>query len=294
MQSSHSAGGSKSAPLPDTLLTALAPAIWGTTYAVTTELLPPNVPLTAAAIRALPAGLLMLAMTRMLPSGGWRRLILLSLLNIGVFQALLFVAAYRLPGGVAATMGAVQPLIVVLISSVILHERQPWQSWLAAVGGLTGVGLLVLGPDAALDSTGIAAALGGAVAVACGIVLTKRWNLPLPPAALTAWQLTIGGVFLVPLAATFEEPIRSVTWNNIVGFAYLALVGGALTHALWFRGLVRLRTSSASVLMLLSPVVATLLGYLLLEQQLTPVQALGSLLVLLSVGLGQRGPMNKR
>jgi probable blue pigment (indigoidine) exporter len=273
--------------LRDTLLTAIAPAVWGSTYIVTTELLPPNHPLTAAAIRALPAGLFMLALTRTLPQGHWWRLIVLSLLNIGVFQALLFVGAYRLPGGVAATVGAVQPLVVVLISWAMLQQRQTWQSWLAAIGGLVGVGLLVLGPAAKLDVIGIAAALTGAVAMAVGIVLTKRWNLPMAPAALTAWQLTIGGAFLLPLAMAFEEPMETLTLNNMIGFSYLAIVGGAITHALWFRGIRRLQTSAASVLMLLSPVVATFLGFVLLHQHLTVVQMLGSALVLGSVWVGQ-------
>ena len=56
---------------PILLVTALTPVVWGTTYAVTTELLPPGRPLLAAALRALPAGLLLVALTRRLPSGHW-------------------------------------------------------------------------------------------------------------------------------------------------------------------------------------------------------------------------------
>ena len=55
----------------DLLLTALAPAIWGSTYIVTTELLPDGYPMTAAMLRALPAGILLLAFTRTLPHGIW-------------------------------------------------------------------------------------------------------------------------------------------------------------------------------------------------------------------------------
>ena len=92
----------------DILLTVLAPTIWGTTYAVATELLPPNHPLLVAALRSLPIGLLMTAWLRQLPKGiWWWRILLLGSLNIGIFQALLFIAAYRLPGGVAATVGAI-------------------------------------------------------------------------------------------------------------------------------------------------------------------------------------------
>jgi probable blue pigment (indigoidine) exporter len=97
--------------LSDLLWTALAPMIWGTTYVVTTELLPPNHPLMAAALRSLPIGMLLIVWSRKLPTGRWWwRILLLGSLNIGIFQALLFIAAYRLPGGVAATAGAIQPL----------------------------------------------------------------------------------------------------------------------------------------------------------------------------------------
>lgn len=88
----------------DVLLTATAPAVWGSTYVVTTELLPAGYPLTVAMLRALPAGLLLLLLVRRLPQGvWWPRTFLLGSLNFSFFWAMLFVSAYRLPGGVAAT-----------------------------------------------------------------------------------------------------------------------------------------------------------------------------------------------
>ena len=90
-------------PLDTLLLTALAPLAWGTTYLVTTELLPPGHPLFAGLMRALPAGLLAIAIGRRLPRGGWwLKAAVLGILNIGAFFPLLFLAAERLPGGVAA------------------------------------------------------------------------------------------------------------------------------------------------------------------------------------------------
>lgn len=110
-------------PWRDALLTACAPVIWGSTYIVTSEFLPPDRPFTAALIRALPAGLLLLLVTWRLPhKQHWGRLAVLSALNIGVFQALLFVAAYRLPGGLAAVLGAIQPLLVMLLAWAV--DRQ--------------------------------------------------------------------------------------------------------------------------------------------------------------------------
>jgi probable blue pigment (indigoidine) exporter len=274
--------------LRDTLLTALAPCVWGSTYIVTTELLPPDRPLTAAVIRVLPVGIVMLAMTRALPVGHWWwRLMVLGMLNIGVFQALLFVAAYRLPGGVAATLGAVQPLVVVILSWLMLNAPHSRLAWIAAIGGLIGVGLLVLGPAARLDTIGIVAALIGAISMAFGTVLTKHWKSPYSISALTAWQLVFGGIFLLPLALLFEESLHSVTLNNVIGYTYLSLIGSGLTYALWFRGIHRLPAAAVSMLGLLSPLVATLLGYFLLRQTLAVVQLFGAALVLGSVWMGQ-------
>lgn len=53
------------------LVTAVAPTVWGTTYLVTTELLPPGHPMFAALTRSLPAGLIALVLSRRLPRGRW-------------------------------------------------------------------------------------------------------------------------------------------------------------------------------------------------------------------------------
>src|SRR5947207_564032 len=95
----------------------LAPAVWGSTYLVTTELLPAGRPLLDGALRALPAGLLLLAVSRVAPSGcWWWRSLVLGALNIGAFLGLLFVAADRLPGGIAATLISLQPLLVAALA----------------------------------------------------------------------------------------------------------------------------------------------------------------------------------
>ena len=275
--------------LSDILLTALAPMIWGTTYFVATELLPPNHPLLVASLRSLPIGLLLIAWLRQLPQGvWWWRILLLGSLNIGLFQALLFIAAYRLPGGVAATAGSIQPLLVVWFSWIILHENPSKLSIVAAIAGLVGVGLLVLSPAARLDSVGIAAAIAGAATMGLGTVLGKRWKRPVPLLVFTAWQLAVGGIVLLPIALTFEEPITQLSTTNLVGFVYLGVIGTGLAYALWFRGIDKLKASAVSSLGLMSPVVATLIGFVLLHQTLTPIQLVGMAIVLMSVLLGQQ------
>lgn len=271
------------------LVTALAPMIWGTTYIVTTELLPPGRPLLAAVVRALPAGLLLIALTRRLPRGSWWwRALVLGALNIGGFFALLFIAAYRLPGGVAATVGALQPLFAAGLSSVLLGERLSPRVAIAGITGVFGVSLLVLRADARLDVLGVAAAVGGAIVMATGVVLSKRWPSPAPLLATTGWQLVAGGLLLIPIALVVEgPPPATLTSANLIGYGYLAIIGAALAYALWFRGIAALSPTKVTFLGLLSPLVATTLGWLALGQGLTVAQVLGGLVVLAALVTAQ-------
>ncbi|RKT83077.1 probable blue pigment (indigoidine) exporter [Saccharopolyspora antimicrobica] len=282
------------------VLTALAPAVWGTTYVVTTELLPPGHPLFAGLARALPAGLIALAMTRALPRGAWwGKAAALGVLNIGLFFPLLFIAAERLPGGVAATLAAAQPMIVAVLAVVVLKERPSVRRFGWGAVGVVGVGLVVLGPDAGFDVIGVIAGLAGAVGMALGVVLTKRWGRPpgVGPLAFAGWQLTAGGLFLVPVTLTFEGLPPAVDVPALLGYLWLGGVGGLLAYVVWFRGIGILPVTSAALLGLLSPLVAALLGAVLLGQLLGPVQLLGfafALAAIVAAQLPARTPVLER
>lgn len=271
------------------LVTALTPAVWGTTYAVTTEFLPPGRPLLAGLLRALPAGLLLLAITRELPRGAWWwKSAVLGALNIGIFFALLFVTAYRLPGGMAAVLGAVQPLLVAGLSVLLLTERVAVRTVIAGLLGAIGVGLAVLTASARLDAIGVLAGLAGAASMALGLVLTKRWGRPsVSLLTATGWQLTAGGLLLIPVTLMVEGVPGSLSMTNLTGYAYLSLIGTALAYTIWFRGLERLPAAKVSLLAQLSPVTATLVGWAALDQSLTPVQLAGMLLAFGAVLWGQ-------
>ena len=280
-------------PWPDLLLTALAPKIWGSTYIVTSQLLPPDRPFTAACIRALPAGVLLLLFTSRMfrreegrRAGGlsrFVRLLILAALNIGVFQALLFVAAYRLPGGLAAVLGSVQPLIVMLLVWAVDGVRPLAATLLSAVAGVIGMAMLLLSPQTVFDGLGIGAALLGAVCMATGVWLTRRWQMDMPVLALTGWQLLLGGLMLLPLALWVDLPLPVLTPVQWGAYAYLCVAGALVAYALWFRGLGRLPVEAAASLGLLSPLTAVLLGWVLLGQSITGVAGVGLVIVLASV-----------
>ncbi|MDC0765628.1 EamA family transporter [Streptomyces sp. HD] len=274
------------------LLTALAPVSWGTTYAVTTEFLPPDRPLFTGLMRALPAGLLLLAVTRVLPRGAWWvKSAVLGALNIGAFFPLLFLSAYRLPGGMAAVVGSVGPLLVVGLSALLLGQRPTVRNVLTGVVAAFGVSLVVLKAAGALDLVGVLAALAATASMSAGTVLTKRWGRPdgVGPLALTGWQLTAGGLLIAPLALLAEGAPPALDGRAAAGYLYLALANTAVAYWLWFRGIGRLTATQVTFLGPLSPLTAAVVGWAVLGQTLTPLQLTGMALAFGATVVGQVG-----
>ncbi|MBF6414142.1 EamA family transporter [Nocardia cyriacigeorgica] len=276
--------------MPLTALTALTPITWGTTYVVTTELLPPGHPVFAGLLRALPAGLIALAFTRMLPRGmWWWKALALGVLYIGVPFPLLFLSAEHLPGGVAATLAAAQPLAVAVLAVPVLRERlSTWRLGWGLIGVL-GVGLVVIGPDAGLDGVGVVAGVGSAASMALALTLTKRWGRPpeAGPTTFAGWLLTSGGLFLLPLTFLLEGAPPAIDTDASLGYLWMGLVGGLFAYVVWFRGIGTLPVASVAVLVLLSPLVAAILGAALLGQTLGPIQLTGFALALAAIVAGQ-------
>ncbi len=271
-------------PILTTVLTAVAPLIWGTTYLVTTEFLPPGLPLTTAAFRTLPAGLLLVLMTRsFIPAIPFSRLILLSLVNIGAFQALLFVAAQRLPGGIAALVGALQPLLMLALLRVVDQQRPAAIALGAAAGGVLGMILLFARPDLPWDPLGLMAAFLGTGCLAVGSFLSRRWQQGMPSLAFAGWQLTLGGLALVPLSLLTEPALPPLAPRHWLGLGYLSIVGTLVAYPLWINGLSRLPGVAVSALGLLSPVTAVSLGWMFLGQSLGLRELTGVAVVMASV-----------
>lgn len=268
--------------------TTIAPVAWGSGYYVTEAYLPPDRPLFGALVRALPVGLLLLALRPRLPTGAWWwRSAVLGVLNVGAFFVLVFVAAYRLPGGLAATLTATSPIAIMLLAWLLVRERPHPASLAGAAVGGAGVALLVLRAGFVVDPVGVAASLGAVAMSSLGYVLVKRWTAPVDLLTLTAWQLVAGGLALLPVALVVEGAPPPIDARAVGGFAFIGLVGTALAFVVWFRGLQQLPAAAVSLVGLLNPVAGTLLGVALAGEAFGATQAGGMALVLLGVLAGQ-------
>lgn len=282
--------------IKDTLLTMIAPMIWGTTYVLTSMLIPINRPIFIALMRGLPIGLLLLLYYRQFPKGTMiLKVFVLGTLNIGGPFLFIFIAAYRLPGGVAAILGCVQPIFSIFLSWLFLKERPNKNSFIAVIMTFIGVLFLLLNQDAPIDPIGIMAILSGSMVMSLGIVLTKYWGKPsnIDNMVFTSWQLFFGSLILIPAVFLIEGGIPTLNGTNILGLIILGVFNTGLAYYLWFRGIARLSPNKVSFFVPFNPIVAFILGFIFLKQTINLIQILGVIIILSSLYFSQRKPLEK-
>jgi drug/metabolite transporter (DMT)-like permease len=154
----------------------------------------------------------------------------------------------------------------------LLRGHRPTSRGIGAlVLGISGLIVLLGGKSLGLGSEklpGIVFALAAAVFFALGTV-TMRSPLPLPPIALTAWQVGLGCLPMVFLGAILEKPdLDGLTRTGWIGMTYMTAVPMGVCYLSWFAALRRLPTATTSIGTLLTPVVGILAGAFALEEPL--------------------------
>lgn len=270
-------------------ITAVAPVAWGANYVVTRQLLPPDALLWGSALRALPAGLVLLVLARRLPHGRqqWGRAAVLGVLNVAGFFALVYASAQLLPSNVASSVMALSPLALTLLAWPMVRERPSTRVLVAGAVGAGAVVVVVGGAGGGIDPIGLAAAGAALLVSSVGALLGKRWSADVPVLASTAWQVTLGGLALT-VAAAVQGPPPALDGPAVAGFAFTSLVATALAYVCWFGGLARLPAAHVGAVGLLNPVTGVLLGTLVAGERLGLLQAAGVAVVLGSVLLATR------
>ncbi|MEB8338211.1 DMT family transporter [Streptomyces endophyticus] len=269
---------------------ALAPVAWGANYFVTHQYLPADSPWWGAALRALPAGCLLLALSRRLPRGAWWwKSAVLGLLNTSAFFLLVYLAAHLLTTATASTLMALSPAALMLSAWALLSERPRVAPMAGAAIGLGGVVLMLAGQAGAPSVPGLLASAGALASSSVGYALSKRWGTGAGVLASTAWQLTFGGVLLLVAALVFEGGPPPLTAPGAAALAYTALIATALAFVAWLTGLRHLPAATVGLIGLLNPVTGVALGVALGGEPLGVPQAAGMALVLAGIALGRPG-----
>ncbi len=276
--------------------------IWGSTYLgidLAVRTMPPYL---MASVRFLVAGALLYvwAIRRgdrddRPTARHWLSAFLVAAPMLAVGNASVGWAEQTLDTGTASLIIASVPLWLALLDRLFYAQRLARGVVVGLVVGFGGVGLLVA-PGGA-DGAGSRAALVlvvGSLAWAVGSLYSRRAALPRRPLVAAAMQMLAGGLLLAVVGAAAGEGSRvhpgAISLESWLGLAYLVAVGSLLGFTAYMWLLRAAPTSLVGTYAYVNPVVAVLLGTLLLGEPLSWRTLLGGGIILASVALIVRAP----
>ena len=276
--------------------------VWGTTWVVSKIAVQLIHPLFYCGIRQLVAGSLYLLffMVRgkfQWPSlKEWGYLLLMSIIMFVISNGFTIWSVAYLSSGMGAVLGAISPLFVAVIDFVIGNKERP--GLLSVIGLLLGFsGVAVIFSDHLSDFfntnflTGIAMALTAAFTWAIGTIITTRNKVKLDRYYALGWQMFLSGIIMYSLAWFNGNtmPLSEVPLKAYACIAYMIVFGSIIAFGAFIYTVTNLPPTLASIYSYLNPVVAVILGYLILKEPLTISLGIGALITLAGVFLVNKG-----
>lgn len=257
------------------ILAMAAAFFWGTTYAVTQYSLEGWPPLLLGAIRALPAGLLLLLIKPSLPKGkDWVVLLRLGAINIALFFGLLFIMAQTLPSAISA-MGMVYVPVFAMCFHWLVNKKKPAKLQLMSGALLVILAWQLFDPQKLqLNSVGLVAMLTAIGCIVIGSNLTQSLSNRIHWWTVLSWQLILGGSLLAILAALqatvypaqYINAISNINSLNILGLSWLILLNTALAYGLYVWLLSRMTVVEFTFAGVSNPIAGILMGLLLMGE----------------------------
>ena len=268
--------------------------VWGSTYLAIRVMVETVPPLLGAGARFTVAGAVMLAVLAVKRSVRPTRAQLLSALLVGILlpgaNAVVTVAEQEVPSGIAALLIASVPLWVILLRRAA-GEPVPRASVGAVLVGFAGVALLLRPGEQSGDATvlGLVACVIAALMWASGSFASPKLQLPRDGLVSTAWQMLLGGLVItiagLALGEAGDVEPAAFSARSLVALAYLIAVGSwfAFTAYAWL--LQNAPISRVATYAYVNPVVAIVLGWLVLDEVITPITLIGAAIIVVSVAL---------
>ncbi len=299
-------------PLGGLLLLAVLTVLWGSNWPAMKLAVRELDPWTFRTICLLVGGAGLLALVRAggqslaIPRGERGPLALVALFNITGWHLCSAYGLTLIPAGRGAIIAYTMPLWTVIFGRVLVGQRIGSTRLVALLLGLAGMAVL-MAPDARAlwaAPAGTVLMLAAAVSWAIGTVLTKASRWTMPTAALTGWQVVLGGVPIAlgavlraagPDGVPLLSQLASASSATILGTAYATFVGAIFCHWAWFRLVSILPAATAAIGTLGIPIVGVFASALVLGEPVGPAEllALGLVvggLAILVRGLAPRDP----
>lgn len=281
--------------------------VWGTTYLAIRVAIETIPPFALTSIRFVIAGVVMAAIAV------WRgerlprdratllNLALVGFLMVGVGNLAVVWAEQWVPSGLAALFVATAPFWMVLIEAFRTHgERVDLRTGTGMLMGFVGVALLVT-PGGAGPSWNLAF-VAGAVAIQIGCVawqfgsIRGKYHLKdVPLLASASLQMLFGGLIVGGASLAIGEPARfAINLRTFAALAYLTIFGSIIAYSAYVYALAKLRTTKVSLYAYVNPVVAVILGWLILDEALTAISIVAMVTILVGVALVQTAGVGKK
>jgi drug/metabolite transporter (DMT)-like permease len=268
--------------------------VWGSTYLAIALMVETMPPLLSAGARFVVVGLIVLpflAVRRGLRAIRPTRAQLLSAGFVGLMlpgaNAVISVAEQDVPSGLAALLVASIPLWVILLRTVA-RDRVTARGLAAVLIGFAGVALVVK-PEGGASIAGPLACIGAALMWAIGSFASPRISLPRDPLVSTGWQSLLGGLAVLAsgLIAGEGGDVHPEHWSarSLLGLAYLITFGSLLAFTAYAWLLQNAPISKVSTYAYVNPVVAIALGWLILNESISPLTLVGAGIIVASVAL---------
>lgn len=254
---------------------------WGTTYAVTQFTLTDWPPLLLGALRALPAGLILLAIKPTLPKKDqWPVIFSLGLINIATFFSLIFVMALTLPSAISG-VGMISVPVFAIAFHWIVKKQRPH-----LIQAISGVGLIVLAwmlfdpSQISLNPVGLIAMFSAIMCIIIGSSITKALGNRMHWWTVLTWQLILGGVILT-VATTIHAAINSQLYidvltgfdsKNLFGLLWIIGLNTALGYGMYVWLLQRMSVVDFTFGGIANPIAGITSGLILLGESFTPFQ----------------------
>jgi probable blue pigment (indigoidine) exporter len=266
------------------ILLAMIPAFfWGTTYAMTQLTLPDWPPLLLGALRALPAGLILLAIKPSLPhKTDWSILIKLGAINIAVFFSLIFIMALTLPSAISG-IGMISVPVFAMLFHWVVSKKRP--NLLQAISGaiLIVLAWMLFDPNSiSLNPIGLVAMLAAISCIIIGSTITKSLGSRIHWWTILTWQLVIGGALLLVAAGIqalfspeqYLNVVNQFSLTNGLGISWIILLNTVLGYSMYVWLLQRMSVVDFTFGGIANPIAGIVCGLILMGESYTPQQYL--------------------